>query len=95
MDMKQMMAQAQKMQRVLEEKLKEFDQKVFEFDYKNGSIVVQMSGDSMIQKVTINKTLIDPEDAITLEEMIAEAINQATLSIKEDREAIQDSVTNK
>lgn len=89
-----MMARAQKMQKELDNKLEEFKQKVFEFDYKNGSIVIQMDGGGMVQKISINKVLIDPEDATTLEEMIAEATNQAIISINEDREAIQNSVAN-
>jgi DNA-binding YbaB/EbfC family protein len=89
------MQQAQKAQREIQKKLEEFEQKIFEFDYKNGSIVIQMSGNYKIHKITINPVLIDPEDKITLEEMIEEAINSSIVAITEDRDNIQQSAMPK
>jgi DNA-binding YbaB/EbfC family protein len=91
MNINQMMQQAQKMQRELQKKLDEFEQKEFEFDYKNGSVVVNMTGAGKITKLVVNQALVDPEDKITMEEMVAEAINQGYESIKEDKDAIQQS----
>ncbi|MDR3330275.1 MAG: YbaB/EbfC family nucleoid-associated protein [Mycoplasmataceae bacterium] len=91
MNINQMMQQAQKMQKEIQKKLEEFDNKEFEFDYKNGSVVVNMGGNGRVTKLVVNQTLVDPEDKITMEEMIAEAINQAYDSIQEDRDAIQQS----
>ncbi|MDR1234532.1 MAG: YbaB/EbfC family nucleoid-associated protein [Mycoplasmataceae bacterium] len=91
MNINQMMQQAQKMQKEIQKKLEEFESKEFEFDYKNGSVIVNMTGAGKIAKLTVNPALVDPDDKITMEEMISEAINQAYESIKEDREAIQQS----
>lgn len=93
--MQAMMAQAQKMQKQLQERLAAFDKKQFEYDYKNGSIVVIIKGDFTIVKVNINKVLIDPDDKEMLQDMIAEAINAAYDGVKADRDAIQDSLTPK
>jgi DNA-binding YbaB/EbfC family protein len=87
-----MMAQAQKLQKELTKKLAEFDEKVFEYDYKNGSVVVQITGASQIVDLKINLVLIDPEDASTLQDMVSEAINSALTGVKEDRDLIQKSV---
>jgi DNA-binding YbaB/EbfC family protein len=91
MNINQLMQQAQKMQRDVQKKLDEFDQKEFEIDYKNGSVIIQITGAGKITSLNINKALVDPEDKITMEEMIAEAINEAYDSVKSDRDALQQS----
>lgn len=90
-----MMQQAQKAQRDLQKKMEEFEQKEFEFDYKNGSVVVQINGGCKITNLKINKTLIDPEDPVMLQEMLCEAVNSAIESILADRDEIQSSVMNR
>ncbi|MDR0674972.1 MAG: YbaB/EbfC family nucleoid-associated protein [Mycoplasmataceae bacterium] len=95
MNINQMMQQAQKMQREIQKKIEEFEQKEFEFNYKNGSVVVNMTGAGKITKLVVNPTLIDPEDKITMEEMIAEAINLGYDSIQEDKNVIQQSAVPK
>ncbi|MDR0739729.1 MAG: YbaB/EbfC family nucleoid-associated protein [Mycoplasmataceae bacterium] len=95
MNINQMMQQAQKVQREVEKKIQEFEQKEFEFNYKNGSIIVNMTGSGKITKLVVNQALVDPEDKITMEEMIAEAINQGYESIQEDKNAIQQSAMPK
>jgi len=82
MDMR-MLAQVQKMQKELQKKQQEFFNKEFEVDYKNGSVVVNIMGSKKIAGIKINPALIDPEDPITLQEMVAEAINQAIETIEE------------
>jgi DNA-binding YbaB/EbfC family protein len=95
MNINQMMQQAQKMQREIQKKMAEFELKEFEFDYKNGSVVVNITGAGKITKLSVNPALIDPEDKITMEEMIAEAINQGYESIQEDKNAIQQAAVPK
>ncbi|MDR1991293.1 MAG: YbaB/EbfC family nucleoid-associated protein [Mycoplasmataceae bacterium] len=91
MNINLMMQQAQKLQREMQKKMEAFEKKEFEFDYKNGSVIVNMTGAGKITKLTVNPTLVDPEDKITMEEMIAEAINQGYDSIQEDKNEIQQS----
>jgi DNA-binding YbaB/EbfC family protein len=78
------MQQAKNMQK----KLDEFNKREFEYDYSNGSVIVKLTGDLRIISLTINKTLIDPEDPITLQEMVAEAINSATALVNEQKEEV-------
>jgi len=92
MNIQQMAAQAKKMQKELEQKQQEFYKKEFEVDYKNGSVIVSIMGDCTIKALKINPALIDPEDPITLEEMVAEAVNDAIEQVKEMEQEITNSM---
>jgi len=92
MNMNQIMAQAQKMQKDMQKKLDELYQQEFTYDYKNASVMVTIQGDGVIKSIEINKALIDPEDPITLQEMVVEAINSASEQVKAKAEAIQNSM---
>ena len=87
MNFNNLMQQAKMMQK----KLDEFNKKEFEYDYSNGSVIVKLTGDLKIISLTINKTLIDPEDPITLQEMVTEAINSAMTLVNEQKEEIAPS----
>lgn len=82
MAMNNFLQQAQRLQKELLKKQEEFFKKEFAFDYGNGAIIITILGSSEIKNITIKKELIDPEDAITLQEMIAEAINSAYRQVK-------------
>ncbi|WEK83155.1 MAG: YbaB/EbfC family nucleoid-associated protein [Mycoplasma sp.] len=86
MNLNNLMQQAQKMQKEYSKKLAEFEAKEFEYDYSNGSVVVKMSGALKIVSLKINPTLIDPEDPLTLEEMVSEAINNAMELVSEQKD---------
>ena len=92
MNMQAMLAQAKKMQKELQKKLDEFYRKEFEIDYKNKAIIVHIYGNGQIKDLQINSTLIDPQDPITLQEMIVEAINEATKAMKDEIDKIQASM---
>ena len=84
MNFNNLMQQAKNMQK----KLDEFNKREFEYDYSNGSVIVKLTGDLRIISLTINKTLIDPEDPITLQEMVTEAINSAMALVNEQKEDV-------
>lgn len=84
MNFNNLMQQAKNMQK----KLDEFNKREFEYNYSNGSVIVKLTGDLRIINLTINKTLIDPEDPITLQEMVAEAINSAMALVNEQKEEV-------
>ncbi|MDE5767537.1 MAG: YbaB/EbfC family nucleoid-associated protein [Malacoplasma sp.] len=87
MNMQKMLQQAKAMQNKLEKKIKEFEAEEFEFVYQK-SITIQIKGNLEIIKMNINKELIDPEDKTMLEEMIAEALNEAISAVTEEKEKI-------
>lgn len=92
MNIQALAAQAQKLQREMQKKLDELYKQDFTYDYKNGSVMVTIYGNGVIKSIEINKALIDPEDPITLQEMVAEAINSASEQVKAKAEEIQQSM---
>lgn len=91
MNINNLMQQAQKMQKEYQKKLAEFEKKVFEYDYQNGAVVIKIGGDLNIKSLVINDTLIDPDDKITLQEMITEAINNAIVLVNDQKEELAPS----
>ncbi|MDD6145309.1 MAG: YbaB/EbfC family nucleoid-associated protein [Malacoplasma sp.] len=85
-------AYLQKMQKDLMKKMEEFGDKEFDYDYMNGSVVVKITGNLKILSLNINETLIDPTDKITLQEMIAEAINEAIEAVNNARQDLMPSI---
>lgn len=77
MDMKKLMAQAQKMQSELQKKMEEFDTKLFDFVYKD-LVKLEIYGSLKIKKITIlDNSLIDKNDKDMLEDVIGQAVNNA------------------
>ncbi|MBQ5492944.1 MAG: YbaB/EbfC family nucleoid-associated protein, partial [Mycoplasmataceae bacterium] len=66
------------------------DETKFQYDYKN-SIKITIYGNLKVEKVEIIYALIDIEDKITLQEMIAEAITEANQDLLNEREQISKS----
>ena len=85
-------ANLQRMQKELMKKMEEFGDKEFDYDYMNGSVVVKITGNLKILSLNINETLIDPTDKITLQEMIAEAINEAIEAVNNARQDLMPSI---
>lgn len=83
MDMNALMKQAQQMQDEMlqaQEKLK--DEEV-EASAGGGMVKVRISGDLVIQDVTIDPDAVDPEDVEMLAEMVQAAVNEAIRSAQE------------
>lgn len=94
MNMQQMMMQAQKMQREMQKKLDEMHKKEFSI-VKGGVVTVRMTGDKVMQEVTIAEECFNKEDKEMVEEMIMMAIDELIAKINEEEAAIQESVTGR
>ncbi|MDE5552947.1 MAG: YbaB/EbfC family nucleoid-associated protein [Malacoplasma sp.] len=90
-NMQKMLQEAKNMQQKLNKKIAEFDKEEFEYVYKK-TISIKIKGNLEILKIDIDKDLVDPEDKTMLEEMIAEAINEAIESISEEKDKITKSM---
>ncbi|MBD5445810.1 MAG: YbaB/EbfC family nucleoid-associated protein [Mycoplasma sp.] len=90
-NMQKMLQEAKSMQQKLNKKIAEFDKEEFEYVYKK-TISIKIKGNLEILKIDIDKNLVDPEDKTMLEEMIAEAINEAIESISEEKDKITKSM---
>ena len=92
MNMQQMMAQAQRMQRELQKALKELEEKEFTFS-KGGAVTVKMYGSGQVISVSIEEDAFEKENKEMIEDMIAMAVNEGLDAITEEKEAINERVT--
>ena len=92
MNMQQMMAQAQKMQRELQKALKELEEKEFTVS-KGGAVTVKMYGSNQIISISIDEDAFDKDNKEMVEEMVAMAINEGLEMIEKERQAINERIT--
>ena len=92
MNMQQMMAQAQKMQRELKKAQAELAQKEFIVS-KGGAVTVTVYGNKQVKSVEIDKDAFDSDNKEMIEELIPMAINEALAQIAEEEEAINERIT--
>ena len=81
-NMNNLMKQAQKMQRQMEENQKALEEKE-----------VTVSGKREITKVTLSEEAVDPEDIEMLEDMIAAATNEALRQVESESAAVMSKLT--
>lgn len=85
MNMQNLMAQAQKMQRDITKKKEEIDN--MEFEGKSELVTVVMSGSKTILNVKISENVsLEKDDIEVLEDMIKIAVNDAIKQINEETE---------
>jgi DNA-binding YbaB/EbfC family protein len=76
-NMSNLMKQAQKMQRQMEESQKVMETAEFTAKAGGGAVEVTVSGKKVINKVKLNKEVVDPDDVEMLEDLIMAATNEA------------------
>lgn len=94
MNINQVMAQAQKMQREMEKKQKQLEATLFEYESNGGAIKVSIYGSRQIEKIEIDQDAIDPNEKEMLEDMIKIAINEAITKIDNEQAKIQQAMAN-
>ena len=92
MNMQQMMAQAQKMQRELKKAMAALAEKEFVVS-KGGAVTVTVLGNKEIKSIEIDKDAFDEENREMIQDMIALAINEAIGQIEEEAEEINERIT--
>lgn len=88
MNLQKMLQEAQKLQK----KLKEFDNQIFDYNYKN-LVSFKMSGLGVMSDLVISKDLIDKDDPDTLQDVIVLAVNEARQDIEAKKEKAQNALT--
>ena len=76
-NMANLMKQAQKMQRQMEEQAKEMETKEFSATAGGGAVEVTVSGSKKILKVKLDEEVVDPDDVEMLEDLVLSAVNAA------------------
>ena len=78
MDMQKMLKQAKKMQQQLADVQDGLKDVVVEATAGGGMVKAAMSGDGVLQSITIDPQALDPEDVELLQDMIVAAVNEAS-----------------
>lgn len=84
MNINQLMKQAQAMQKKMKELQEEIASREFEGKSGGGLVLVLMSGDGQMRKVTIDPSLLKADDKEILEDLIVAAHNDAKIKAEQD-----------
>jgi len=82
-NMANLMKQAQKMQRQMEESQKELEEKEFTAKAGGGAVEVTVTGKKEIKSLKLQEEIVDPDDIETLEDSIVAALNEALKMVDE------------
>ncbi|RZI49515.1 YbaB/EbfC family nucleoid-associated protein [Lactococcus kimchii] len=82
MNMQNMMKQAQKLQKQMQASQEEIANTVFVGKSAQELVTAEFSGDRKLKSLNIKPDVIDPEDAETLQDMVADAVNDALAQIE-------------
>ena len=81
-NMNNLMKQAQKMQRQMEENQKALEEKEFTATAGGGAVEVTISGKREVTKVKLDEEVVDPDDIEMLEDLIVTATNEEISSLR-------------
>lgn len=92
-NMNNLMKQAQRMQRQMEESQKELETKEFTAKAGGGAVEVTVTGGKEVTKVIISPDAVDPDDVEMLQDMVMAAVNEALKQADEANSAIMGKMT--
>jgi len=92
-NMNNLMKQAQRMQRQMEETQKELETKEFVAKAGGGAVEVTVTGSKEITKVKLSKDVVDPDDIEMLEDLIMAAANEALRAVDEANAELMGKMT--
>ena len=91
--MNNLMKQAQRMQRQMEESQKELETKEFTATVGGGVVQVTVNGKKEVVKVSLDKEAVDPDDSEMLEDLIMAATNEALRMAEEASQEAMSKMT--
>ncbi|UOD35464.1 YbaB/EbfC family nucleoid-associated protein [Deferribacteraceae bacterium V6Fe1] len=91
MNIQQIMKQAQKMQKKMAEMQEEAAKEVVEASAGGGMVTVKVNGKQEVVSITIEKSVVDPEDVEMLQDLIVAAVNEG---IKKSQEMLQEKMAS-
>ncbi|MCM1309204.1 MAG: YbaB/EbfC family nucleoid-associated protein [Butyrivibrio sp.] len=92
-NMNNLMKQAQRMQRQMEESQKELEEKEFTATAGGGAVEVTITGKKEITRVKFSPEVVDPDDIEMLEDLIVAATNEAIRKIEELSQETMSKIT--
>ena len=92
-NMNNLMKQAQRMQRQMEETQKALEEKTYEATAGGGAVTVRVSGKKEVLAITLSEEVVDPDDIEMLQDLIVAATNEAMRQIDEKSQTRMGAVT--
>ncbi len=92
-NMNNLMKQAQRMQRQMEESQKNLEEQEFTAKAGGGAVEITCNGKKEIKKVHLKKDVVDPDDVEMLEDLIMAAINEAFKQADDASGAVMNKLT--
>ena len=91
--MNNLMKQAQRMQRQMEESQKELETKEFTAKSGGGAVEVTVTGKKEVTKVKLSEEVVDPDDIEMLEDLVMAAANEALRMAEEANAEVMSKMT--
>ena len=92
-NMNNLMKQAQRMQRQIEEQAKALEEKEYSAQSGGGAVAVTMNGKKEITALAIKPEIVDPDDIEMLQDVIMAAVNEASKQVEETSNAELGKIT--
>ncbi len=92
-NMNNLMKQAQRMQKQMEETTKALEEKEYEASAGGGVVTVKVSGKKEIVSVHLEEEVVDKDDIEMLEDLIVAAVNEALRAQEEDSQSQMSKIT--
>lgn len=86
MNMQQMLQQAQKMQKKLQEAQDDFADKTFTGQAGGGVVTVTINGNGEVESLDLDEEVVDPDEVDMLEDLILSALTSAHDEMEEAKE---------
>lgn len=83
MNMNNLMKQAQRMQKQMEQAQQELETKEFEVTSGGGAVKVVITGKKVIKSIEIAEDVVDPDDVEMLQDLVMTAVNEAIRQAEE------------
>ena len=83
-NMNNLMKQAQKLQKEMEDMQKQLETKEFEASVGGGAVVVKANGKKEVISINIKPEVVDPDDVEMLEDLVMSAVNEAIRKAEEE-----------
>ena len=80
-NMQGMMKKVQKMQKEMKKLQENLKQRTVEITVGGGALTLVMNGEKNVESVHIDPSIIDPEDAEMLEDLVVAAVNEASKKV--------------
>lgn len=92
MDMKQILKQAQKMQKKMAEQQEQLAAKIFEASSGGGMVTAKVSGNNQLVELIIDPEVVDKEDVGMLQDLVVAAVNEAHHRAQEEMQSQMQSM---